>query len=685
MANIHTISANLTGYPARLAARFRASMESPELVGQGSTAVRFAKIQWAVILWRCMTLAEVAIMAAACPSCFFPLENALLILTLGIIHVLVFSWLWVKTSLTRTVPFYIIDFAVCMALMIMARDGTLVIVVSLYATTALFMRPILRFDQAIALPALTSAAFLIAMYVASPIDYSTATIADYSSIFFFFGVAWALMCQLIERASVLEIDMHLEEQRRSFRRRLHDDLGNTLCGLHFKIQSLFRIDRHDLGGALALLEDGYGRASKVLDRILTGIRDADECDFIEEMVLTAENDFGIGVRLTGNTEIVCLNPAVRQEVFSLLREAIANSAKHSGTNEVSVNLSRCRRQMEITVSDKGSGFKTPILAGKQHDDGLGLKNMGERAEAIGARLVIESSPGTGTTVSLSLKETDMSDMSSGRLVDRLIKSDTYLQLVRLKLATVSLVVLQLVLGGSALWTNPTALIVTSLTAAEAIACYRFRDRLLAFLTRRPWWLILDILFFCLLYFTTWEAEIPVLVAEATTFTIVFSAWFLGTWRNLVLALMLGAGMIFASLMAPPEVSMSLVRTQDLYINVIETIIFALLAGLSIDFVRNINSLRNGVVEIALEQHRVNLSTETHKGLYQLVENLRREIRAPGNLDVHGISEEHLVSYIKSLETRSTHLKSRLRSILNSIDLPVSETGAVEIADRGQNE
>jgi len=505
-------------------------------------------------------------------------------------------------------------------------------------------------------------------------------ITNFSLIFFFWGFAWTLACRIIDRAAMLEIDMYLEEQRRSFRRRLHDDLGNTLCGLHFKIQSLFRVEKHDMGRALAFLEEGYERAGRVLNRILTGIGDEDECDSIEELGRLAERDFDIRVHLTGNTGVVCLSPAIKHEVFSLLREAIANSAKHAGTGEVTVGLSRCRRRLEITVSDHGGGFEAQLLDGEQHEGGLGLKNMRERAEAIGARLSVSSCPGAGTTVSLSLKENERSANTGGRLTNRLIESDTYLLLVRLKLTVLLLEVLQLVLGGSAVWTNPAALLVTFLVAAEAIAWYLFRGRLLTWLARRPWWLVLDILFFCVLYFISWRAGIPALIAEATSMTIVLSAWFLGASRNLVLAAVLGAGMIFASLLAPPEASMRLIRLEQLFIEGMDNLILAVLAGLACEFIRSINALRAGVVDIALERHRASLSAETHRGLYQLVESLKRDISAPRIGDVDGSSEEYHAGFIISLETRSTLLKKRLRSILGAIDKPESEMMALDLAD-----
>lgn len=678
MASIHPIATRLTGLPTRATGRFKASMESAGLVGPGSAAVRFAKIQWIVILWRYLVLVEVLIMATVCPSCL-PMENALTILGLGLVHTLVFSWLRARTSLTRTWPFYIADFAISMALMIFAQDGTLIMVMSFYATTALFVRPIVRFSQALALAGIGAVSFLAAMQIAAPVQYSTADIANFSLIFFFWGFAWVLACRLIERTAMLEIDMYLEEQRRNFRRRLHDDLGNTLCGLHFKIQSLLRLDRHDLGPALALLEAGYERAGRVLNQILAGIEGDDGCDSIEELGQIAERDFGIRVNLAGDTEAVCLSPAIKHEVYSLLREAVANSAKHAGTREVTISVYRSRRQLEITVSDKGAGFEVPPVDESQQDGGLGLRNMRERAEAIGAQLAVTSKPGAGTTVIISLRVNESGDGQSGRLTSRLIESDTYLLLVRLKLAVLFLEVLQFLLGGSKIWSNPAAVLVIILVAIEAMTWYLFRERLLAFFSRRPWWLILDMLFFCLLYFVSWQADIPVLVAEAASMAIVLSAWFLGASRNLALAMIMGTGMIFASMLAPPESSAGVMRIQQLFIDVMDNLILAVLAGFACEFIRSINTLRTDVIDIALERHRASLSAETHRSLHQLVENLRRDIGTPQIRDAEGSLEDFHAGFISSIEMQSALLKKRLRSILGAIDKPQPGMMAVDLS------
>ncbi|MDO8736666.1 MAG: ATP-binding protein [Thermoleophilia bacterium] len=685
MANIYPISASLTSLPAAVAAHFRASMESSALVGPDSAAARFAKIQWLVILWRFLTLAEVAIMAAACPSCYFPTYNAIVIICLGLVHTLAFSWLRARTSLTSTRLFYIADFMFSMAMMILARDGSLILVISFYATTALFVRPITRYGQMMALSGLAGASFLLAIFLAAPTHLAAAGIADFWLMFFFFGVTWVLICRLIEDASRLEIDIYLQEQRCSFRRQLHDDLGNTLCGLHFKIQSLFNKDWSEVKKALALLEKGYGRAAALLDQILTGIDDEEGCDSIAELVRIAEKEFDIRVHVSGNTEVICLNPAARQEVFSIMREAVANSAKHAGTGEVKIDLQRSWNLLEITVSDKGKGFELPQPAVKSNgadsisDCGLGLENMKERAALIGAGLTMKSRRGYGTSVGLSVRDNEISRDPGSRLTRRLIESDIYLLLVRLKLVILPLMVMQLAIGGSDLWTDTSAQMVALLTAAEAAVWYSFRQRLLNLLTRRPWLLVLDILFFCLLYFMSWRAGIPVFIAESASYAICLSAWFLGVSRNLLLSIIMGTGMLIASLMAPPDGSVAFMRQEELFIDVMDNLILAVVAAIIFGFIKNINNLRAGVVNVALERHRATMSADTHRGLYQLVTGLKHEIGTPPTDGDGSMPDDHRIQFLVSLEKHSTMLKSRLREIMGAIDNPKSAVNASEMS------
>ena len=86
------------------------------------------------------------------------------------------------------------------------------------------------------------------------------------------------------------------------------------------------------------------------------------------------------------------------EVDGRVKEALANALRHAGAKEVRVQAKASANALEIVVQDDGRGFDpgSPPAEGKQH----GLGNMRHRAQAMGAKLAIESGPGKGTVVRL---------------------------------------------------------------------------------------------------------------------------------------------------------------------------------------------------------------------------------------------------------------------------------------------
>jgi signal transduction histidine kinase len=85
-------------------------------------------------------------------------------------------------------------------------------------------------------------------------------------------------------------------------------------------------------------------------------------------------------------------------LFRIVQEALQNAVKHSGAHEVSVRL--CARQdgLALTIADDGVGFDLADA----WDKGLGLISMGERLESVGGILKIESGPGLGTRLEITV-------------------------------------------------------------------------------------------------------------------------------------------------------------------------------------------------------------------------------------------------------------------------------------------
>ncbi|MGH9269407.1 MAG: sensor histidine kinase, partial [Acidimicrobiales bacterium] len=89
---------------------------------------------------------------------------------------------------------------------------------------------------------------------------------------------------------------------------------------------------------------------------------------------------------------------VEVAVYRIAQEALQNVAKHARASRVEVRLAPHDGGLALVVADDGQGFDMGGPAGARAT--FGLAGMNERAELIGGRLVVTSSPGEGTTVAL---------------------------------------------------------------------------------------------------------------------------------------------------------------------------------------------------------------------------------------------------------------------------------------------
>ena len=87
----------------------------------------------------------------------------------------------------------------------------------------------------------------------------------------------------------------------------------------------------------------------------------------------------------------------RKNLYLIFKEAINNIAKYSGATLANILLHKTSHQFLMKIADNGKGFDNA----KQHM-GNGLKNMRSRSGEMNAAFEIESSPTTGTNISLAI-------------------------------------------------------------------------------------------------------------------------------------------------------------------------------------------------------------------------------------------------------------------------------------------
>ena len=88
---------------------------------------------------------------------------------------------------------------------------------------------------------------------------------------------------------------------------------------------------------------------------------------------------------------------VRKNLYLIFKEATNNMVKYAGADKASFSISGKKGNLTMLIRDNGKGFDT-----SKESKGNGLKNMQRRAAEIGAKLLIESEPGKGTTIQLLL-------------------------------------------------------------------------------------------------------------------------------------------------------------------------------------------------------------------------------------------------------------------------------------------
>lgn len=197
---------------------------------------------------------------------------------------------------------------------------------------------------------------------------------------------------------------HSLAERVRLGRDLHDNICQTLYAVCLTLESVHK------------KLDGSGESAQRLHHCLTELRRVNQqvrayLDDLEpqsvwrqsfeaaldDMLRALPPEAAARIERKLDPEALALIPAHQVgEVISIIREAISNSLRHGDATSIVVRAGRGEGELALAVQDDGSGF-TPAANG-----GHGLGNMRARAAALGGELRIESAPGAGTRVLLSL-------------------------------------------------------------------------------------------------------------------------------------------------------------------------------------------------------------------------------------------------------------------------------------------
>lgn len=197
-------------------------------------------------------------------------------------------------------------------------------------------------------------------------------------------------------------------ERTRIARDLHDTLAQGFAGIAFQLQALgSRLKnappetRRHLDLALNMVRHSLRESKRaVLNLRSPLLEQGNLLTAVEELANQLFSETGITFQITTHGDSQALDPQVEQEILRLCQEAFSNIVRHAKASRVELSIDFRKNPGVLTISDNGIGFEpdNPATVAEHH---FGLLGMTERVKRIGGDLKITSSPGAGTSISIS--------------------------------------------------------------------------------------------------------------------------------------------------------------------------------------------------------------------------------------------------------------------------------------------
>ena len=200
-----------------------------------------------------------------------------------------------------------------------------------------------------------------------------------------------------------------EDERLRTSRELNDQLGQTLAGVLVRIRAITDTwgvsGRPPMQGRLEEVRTEVLGVAEHLHRVARRLHPPELDDLGLEAAIMAharrvEQASGLMVHVALARPLPRLEPEARLAVFRIVQEALGNSAKHARARQVEISLEVTDDRLEVEIHDDGRGFEDPDPDTDR--EGLGLSGMLDRAAHAGGTLQVDSRPGEGTRVTLSV-------------------------------------------------------------------------------------------------------------------------------------------------------------------------------------------------------------------------------------------------------------------------------------------
>ncbi|MBS1753652.1 MAG: sensor histidine kinase [Ferruginibacter sp.] len=200
---------------------------------------------------------------------------------------------------------------------------------------------------------------------------------------------------------LLQTQLEIQEQTlRTISEEIHDNVGQVLSLAKLNLNTFENNPQKKLDDTKELISKAINDL-RDLSRSMHGDRIAElgllQSLVVELQILQNSGEFETHFNITGDT--YKLPPQKEMVIFRIVQEALNNTIKHAKAKNIYLNIKYQPNTFTLTVKDDGAGFD---IVAMQNKNGIGLKNMQNRAKLIGATCTLQSSVNDGTSIVIEL-------------------------------------------------------------------------------------------------------------------------------------------------------------------------------------------------------------------------------------------------------------------------------------------
>jgi two-component system, NarL family, sensor kinase len=206
--------------------------------------------------------------------------------------------------------------------------------------------------------------------------------------------------------TLLQSQLEIQEQTlKNISQEIHDNIGQALSLAKLNLETL---NPGNPAQQTIKIEDSKQLVGKAIQD-LRHLSHSLNTDMIQQKGLLESVQYDAGMlQKAGNLPVTVsvsgsafrFDPQKELIVFRIIQETLNNIIKHAAATEVAISFAYSEKTLAIIISDNGKGFDVNTI--ETGTKSMGLSNLAHRAQMIGATYNLQSAPGKGTQLHLSI-------------------------------------------------------------------------------------------------------------------------------------------------------------------------------------------------------------------------------------------------------------------------------------------